>query len=550
MIKLAAVLLIALLVYSLPFIYSDQIVSPDDFIFLHFARHLGEEGGLTYPVQGDELFGLSGFTPRYFVYHSPGLTMPRKFPGFILFWSLFFRFLPFSVGGVEAAKLVNPVCALIALALLFLIAKTLFNDERRALASVCLLASAPIFIKRSFAYNPTLFNAAVFLAALYFLLRALERRSTADYLFFGLAAGAFLWVRPTSAVYLAGFVFFILLERKRIRWRGLLAAVVPILALGVGLLIFNRHYYGSFSQIGYTVSHQPLDAPLETGFRTGLVRILDYLRFHPSTWFAHVGAAPVSLTIGFPLLALALAGFFLPREEEESRIRFRSFFLCLLVIAVAFFANFSTYGYKERGMTLHSSFLRYLVPVFCLMPLFTVRLLGRLRFNFTRAVSILAAFNLVFALVAPFGMVETVLLSRYYDDCKNFLLKETDPSTIFFSIYWDKLVYPERMVFTRGRHVAPEKDILEVIEVVIGEGYGAAYPYHPSDSSTLDYLRSRYRLVELTGPQKLSFPLNLLTPLLKQQPDIYPLKLYLVEEEIAGDTPAPGERLLSGEVED
>ena len=106
------------------------------------------------------------------------------------------------------------------------------------------------------------------------------------------------------------------------------------------------------------------------------------------------------------------------------------------------------------------------------------------------------------------------------------------------------------MVFTRGRHAPPGEDVLEVMEVVRGEGYGVAYPHHPTDASTLDYLRSRYRLVELTGPEKLSFPLNLLTPFLSQKPDIYPLKLYLVEEEIAADTPAVGERPLPGEVED
>lgn len=550
--KTAAVLLAAFLIYSLPFFYSDQVLSPDDYIFLHFARQLGEEGSLVYTARGDQIFDRDGFVPRYFVYREAGRALPRKHPGFILFWAPFFRLLPFTVppAGPAAARLINPLCGAAGVGLLYLIARILFREKGAALAAACLLATTPVFLKRTFAYNPTLFNAAVFLAALYFLLRILRYGGPADYPLFGLFAGLSLWIRPTSPVYLAGLAFFLIAERRRLRPGGLAAALIPFLALGAGLLAFNRIYYGSFFQIGYTVSHQPIDAPLEAGLKTGLARIFDYLRFHPSAWLAHLSASPASLTMAFPPLALAALGIFSPRREAGEGVGFRRFFLFTFALALVFFANFPTYGYWDRGLNLHSSFLRYLVPAVALLPLLTVRFLLGTGLKLAVPVAVLAALNIIFALGVPFGMAETVLLSRYNDDCREFMLEETDPDTVFFTIYWDKVLLPERMVYTRGRHRAPGEEVLEAVRDVIDRGYRVAYPYHPSDSTTLEHLRSRYRLSRREGPRKLTFPLGRLVPFLEQKPDLYPLVLYLVEEELPQQPAPAGTELPPGEVDD
>ena len=212
MYKIILIILIALVFYSLPFFFSDTVISPDDMIYDFFSTHLARTGRLSYRPPADALFGEKGFTPRYFVYNQRGETLPRKFPGFILFWGAWKKLLPFPL-----TRLINPFCAVFSLLFLFGIGRIILPEVKDSLRAVVLLASSPLFIHRSFAYNATLFNLTLFLAALYFLLRALVHRQGWNYLLFGLIGGFSLWVRPTNVIYLLSLFSLFLLERKRLR---------------------------------------------------------------------------------------------------------------------------------------------------------------------------------------------------------------------------------------------------------------------------------------------------------------------------------------------
>ena len=283
MMKLFYILLIALVCYSLPFFYSDEVISPDDLVYDFFSSHLAETGKMGYRPPGDAIFGIEGFTPRYFVYNSSGETFPRKFPGFIIFWGGLKRILP-----PEMSRLVNPLCAIISLLLLFLIGRIVFPSLKTPIRAVILLATTPVFIRRAYAYNATLFNLAVFLAALYFLLRALERRGLGSYILFGIFAGAMIWIRPTNAVYLITFFILLLIERKRVVRKWMLVALILIALGGGGLLLFNRTVYGSYLNLSYTATHQPTETSITTKVPLSIRRILDYLNFHPNIWMLHL----------------------------------------------------------------------------------------------------------------------------------------------------------------------------------------------------------------------------------------------------------------------
>jgi len=547
--KIIYILLIALVCYSLPFLFTGEVISPDDLVYDFFSSHLAETGKIGYRPPGDAVFGEEGFTPRYFVYNSSGETFPRKFPGFIIFWAGLKRVLP-----ADAARLVNPICAVLALLMLFFISRAVFPGASTPIRAVILLATAPVFIRRTFAYNPTLFNLAVFLAALYFLIRFLQDRRLYFYLAFGILAGAMIWIRPTNIVYLAGFAIMIFIERKKVIGKRLLILIILVAFFGGGLLLYNHLNYGSFFNLGYTAGQQPVQTSISTKVPLNIRMIIDYLNFHPRIWLMHLKNAPLSFTLAFPLLILSLLGFVTPRRSKSSvqatvsdenlsdepgpgfeeevletgeniPIRFNLYYFWLAVISIAFFSNFATYGHEKGELTLHSSYLRYLMPTLCLLPLFAARALERFSFPPLRLISVLAGFNLIIALVGPGGSVETIMQSRYYRRCRSFLLEYTNEKTVVFSYYWDKLVFPERLVYTHGTQT-PSDEIGDLIRLVEEKGYQVVYPFNPCDSIIGDLLRKDYQVEEITGP-------NDLNPLTRRAADfipgdLYPVRLYRV----------------------
>lgn len=545
--KLLALLLVALAAYSALFFFSDEIISPDDQIFDFFSTQLARTGRLGWSPPGDEIFGEQGFIPRYFVYGRDGMVYPRKFPGFIIFWAGLKKILP-----PEFSRLVNPLCAVLSLLMVYLIGREVFPGGRTPLRAAVFLAVTPVFIRRAYAYNPTLFNLAVFLAALYFLLRALRRGWWWEYLLFGLFSGALLWIRPTNCVYLATFLVFLFIERRRIDGRYLIAALVLILAGGAGLLLFNRSVYGGPFSLGYGATHLQEAAAVGRSAPSGIRSIFDYLSFHPRIWLLHLKNTPVAAAFGFPLFVLALLGFIRPRarpvspaggeedtgDEAAAPLRFRLYFFCLAAAAVGFFANFGTYGHEENEFTIHSSYLRYLVPVICLLPLFAARALEGVRLPPGKTVSVLAGFSLLVALLAPAGMIETALQSRYNREAGEFLLSATDEKTVVFTHYWDKVVFPGRIVYTLGTHFPPET-VGGVIRKVLASGYRAAYPAHPADAMIGDFLRENFPVEEIEGPRRLSPPARLAAGFIPA--GLYPVRLCLVGEAnpAAGADPPP-----------
>ena len=548
--KIIYILLIALVCYSLPFFFTDEVISPDDLVYDFFSSHLAETGKIGYRPPGDAIFGREGFTPRYFVYNYRGETFPRKFPGFIIFWAGLKRILP-----AEASRLVNPICAVFALLMLFLIVKAVFPGFNTPIRAAILLATTPVFIRRTFAYNPTLFNLAIFLAALYFLIRLLQSRRLYFYLAFGVFAGSMIWIRPTNIVYLAGFAIMIFIERKKVVGKRLIILIILVVLFGGGLLLYNHASYGSFFNLGYTADQQPVQTSVSTKVPLNIRMIIDYLNFHPGIWMMHLKNAPLAFTLAFPLLIISLVGFMMPRQSRTSGpvllsaegacdeagsgaeedgplkvgdirpIRFNLYYFWLFLVSIVFFSNFATYGHEKGELILHSSYLRYLMPTLCLLPLFAARALERFSFSPIRLMAILAGFNFIVALVGPGGSVETIMQSRYYRECRSFLLKNTDEKTVIFTYYWDKLVFPERMVYTHGTQT-PSDEIGDMIRLVEEKGYRVVYPFNPCDSIIGDILQRDYRVKEITGPDNLS-------PLTRRAADfipgdLYPLRLYTV----------------------
>ena len=185
-ISLAAVLLGAFLLYCLPWLFSTELVSPDDMIYDFFSGHLAQDGRIGYRPPGDETWGREGFVPRYFVYSSApgreGLSYPRKFPGFVLAWGALRALVPGA-----GALLFNPLCGALAIWLIYLVARSFHPDGPVPLLAAILAAVNPVLIHRTYMYNPTVFNLVLVLAVLVLLGRTLRRRSPWPFAALGLS---------------------------------------------------------------------------------------------------------------------------------------------------------------------------------------------------------------------------------------------------------------------------------------------------------------------------------------------------------------------------
>lgn len=490
--KVIPLLLICLAAYCLPFLISDQLTSREDLIFNYFSGHLAETGSLGYRSPGDASFARRGFVPRCFIYR-PGRdeTLPPAYPGFILLWAGVKKLLP-----PQLARLINPGGAVLALFLLYLIARVQFGAKREALQAMVILATTPVFIYYTYLYRPILGNLIFFLAGLYFLLLALRKGRVLDYLLFGLAAGFFLWIQPGNPVYLAGLFIFFLIERGRVRLKLFLISVVMIVVLGGGLLVFNRIFYGSFLPPAVPATYAGLrpDSPV-------CHRLVDYLNINLKTGIFQLLLAPLSLSLGFPLLILAGLGLFVP-PSTGNQTRFPLFCCCFFFLTLLFFAG----GAGEKGeLTLNSSFLRNMMPALALLPLLAVRAISRLDFPSSPCLVILAAFNLLIALLGPSSIADAVIRSGNYGEYRQFLLRELDPGAVLFSAYWDKLVFPERTVYARGDR-RTEEELNPVVAEAYRRGREIVTTSHPRDRKVLSCLRKDYQLGEIPGPEKITLP--------------------------------------------
>jgi len=506
-VKIVALLLICLVAYCLPFLISDQLTSREDLIFKHFSAHLAETGRIGYRSPGDTAFLGRGFVPRCFIYRR-GETVPPVYPGFILLWAGARKYIPWPF-----SRLINPMLATLALFFFYLIARFQSGERREALRATIILATAPVFVYYTYLYRPVMLNLTFFLAGLYLLLLALRKGRVLEYLFFGTAAGLFLWLQPANPIYLAGLFIFFLLEKRNVKVGLFLTGVAPIVLLGAALLIFNRAFYGGF--------FPPGAAEPSGGSTTGAAfcqRFFDFLKADPRTAVLKLLNAPLSLSSGFPLLLLAAIGFFLPRRSETGP-RFAVFCCCFFFFTLLFFAG----GNGEKVyLAIDSSFLRNLLPALALLPLLVIRTTSRLDFFPATCFSILVAFNLLIGLLGPGSISQAVIESRNFEKCRSFLMDRIEPNGVVFSAYWDKLVFPERTVYGSGDRRTGE-ELAVAAEEVFRQEREIITTSHPRDQKVLSGFRKHFQLEEIRGPEQ--------AELLSSSPEGKQLKLYKVRGE-------------------
>ncbi len=328
--------------------------------------------------------------------------------------------------------------------------------------------------------------------------------------------------RPTSLLIWIPVFIALFFQRRRLKPRLLIGFGIALLITAGLYLVYNMEVFGNFLATGYSIRHIDSADRTASGAARGFFEIV---QFHPRIWLTHIVSAPISFSLAFPPLILGVIGYFLMWKERIGR-RWLYFAAWLGLVLLGFFSNFATYGYFSRELVLRSSFFRYCLPALIFLVLPAAFLLTRLNEFFQTALAIVVAFNIAVAFFSPLGLVESEILGDYYRQARKFILKNTDENTVILSAYWDKLVFPERLVYSDVRD-KEEESIRPLLSRIRERGYEPVYIAHYDDYAGFEPFFSSRPAGRISGPD----PLRGILKWLKPPSRVYPVEIH----ELVGD---------------
>lgn len=307
---------------------------PDSSGYLGEAKMFAS-GRLRVEVEPLRTFGLDPsftevFTPLGFDAYGATTEMVPTYPAGL---PVHFAIAGMIGGWRRAPYLVITLAAIVALLLMYAIARELELSTGLSIAPAAMLAASPIFI--TFALQPMsdLPAATWALAAIFLALRSCRAPLLA--IACGAAFAIGVWIRPTNILLGIAILFAL-----RLRFRQLAFAVLGAMPFAIALAWLQRAQYGSWFRTAYGTVGEVVHAnmPCLAFHASGIVRVV--------TAVVVIGAI-VAMFIKHELRAMLAAWF------------------------VAFFLFYSAYGYCE--LWLSSRFLLPAIPALIFAALLGVR---------------------------------------------------------------------------------------------------------------------------------------------------------------------------------
>lgn len=423
-------LLLALLSVVFFFVYSSYLMgrevsftTPDENVNLFYTKYVAEHNSVVYSNPVNESLGSGVIRSRGMTYWE-GKMVPNLFFGMYFLYGGFekvFRLLHLPDGAV---LYLNPLFAVLGVWILYFLVEEAF-DTRTALVSACLLFVLPPYWYWSSLFFSNILGVVLFMAALLFSFKALNRERPAYYALAGLFYGLALFARP-DLVYLYPSVAVLMLVRRRSLRAGYLVLAALAFAVSMApLLLLNRYLYGGFLKTGQHLSLSWKGVIPPAGKK-------------PNYLGENIGL----LISAVPLCLFSLGGFLhcLRRAKNLD-------YLLLLPVPVLIFGYFFLTGVPGRfDLTVHNSYVRYFIPVYALLlPLFAVFLLRVVR-NRCLVAAALAVFVALCVVTSYPGVLDTrrgaTDLARKADT----IFSQTEEEAVIFVNSLDKILFPRRKV--------------------------------------------------------------------------------------------------------
>lgn len=241
---------------------------------------------------------------------------------------------------------------------------TIGYSPRLSMVSAIILLTTSELLPFSRSLFTDLTCALLSLAAFYSI-RKIETGAIRWAVVAGVCMGLSVLVRPVTVLFLAPFIFYFALIWKRrpasscVMNRQMIAALLPILASGCLLLLYNRHAYGSFFSTGYQSEMFLFDQSAPAGLSHLLVS-------SEKGFFLYSPAV---------LLSLLFWNNFHRAHREES--------LFVLLFSALYLYVYATWYASSAGMDL-SYGQRFLLPVVPLAYLALPECLAAIRREFAK----------------------------------------------------------------------------------------------------------------------------------------------------------------------
>jgi 4-amino-4-deoxy-L-arabinose transferase-like glycosyltransferase len=340
------------------------------------------------------------------------------------------------------ALFVAPVFAIIGAWALMRIGEELLDRTAGAIAFVCWLSFAPLWVNASFVFVSDLPALSFLLLSMLMFVRYWRQPSALGAaLLAGFFCASVLFRYPN--VLLAPALIIALFAGRKIRPAHAAAAVLPGVAFAATVMLFNAAVYGDALTTGFHLGAELMAETVnyshESFFKQRPDVLLDYAKTYGREW-------PIAVPVG--LSVAATIGAAISQRGERRAVAILA--TVTLAILVAYYGQQDAWGYTSAQAS--ASVLRYLLPGFALCMLFAAWAMSRVIDRWGRGLFVLPVVlvlaGALYAHNGPGGAGEVHDVVERSATLKREVLSATEPDAIIAVRIMDKVLFPERQTLT------------------------------------------------------------------------------------------------------
>jgi len=422
----------------------------------------------------NERYSTNVFRPKGMIY-IPEKGMVQQYPfGLSLllaaFGTLFYGHMEYTV----------PIIGAIGVILFYTLNKLYFNKEQ-ALYAALLLMIMPGYLYWSTFTMADVPSAVLFIAGLYILEIFFRTKKTIWLMTSGLIHGFNVCVKYTNVIILPVLLLYCLIRRSEIpRFKknmlvGCTSILIPILVL----MTYHQHVYHNPFITGYHDYQTSLKSMSESNVTEQIESkpsVISVIPLNLKSIVKHALGFPLQAAVSLPyvLLGIVTTFYLIKKHKHIFYLIFTTF-----SILVLFNANVGgTWGSDIREMTMHSSYLRYLLLAFVLLIIPVAFFIQDFRGPKLIKVSILS----ILLLSSIFGNLSSVpranlRLNRNLIQMmlveKQDLLHNTPEQSVLLSDYVGKYLLPNRATIMPG--YVPCKKMVDIVETLLRDNVHVYY---------------------------------------------------------------------------
>lgn len=445
----------------------------------------------------NEQFNTSAFGKKHMCY-MPGRGMLSQYP-----FGLPLLLAPLAII-MRNIKFVMPFIGALGVVGFYILNFLYFKKSTQAFVAAVLLLVMPGYWYWStfvFAEIPSIF---LFILALIFLELFFSKKNIWLFAIAGFLLGFNVMVKYTNILLFIPVGIYLLFRRKDLKtdsqaiFIAFLAAIVPI----VCLMIFHYQVFGNPLMTGYHYYGAQVYETLNTTHIAGLDKLpmkgnLVPMKSNLTALFKHILGFPLQFSVMLPYALLSIcAGFVFIRKH----LALGSFIMATLLLMFIFHANIGgTAGYESEEMTMHSSYLRYLLIAFTMLIIpvaYYVSSLSHSRWLFTTVLFILifaSVSNNISSIPRHNLRLHQKKLVPANQSTRNFLLRNTPTDSVIVAYGQNKYVLADRPTIVTSKISAEQ--LLLIAERLLSSGKQLFYV--PDEDNKYEFLFREYGQTQL-----------------------------------------------------